>query len=1058
MFVHRLKLRSPQLLPTWIQRPDLSGRFDPSASVLSIIAAPGYGKTVLAAQRYEAWTGPKAWYSLDSDDADLAVFAVHLDTMIRSLGAKPPFDGDTWRVGSPKEVGSIFAEMLAATPSPPLVVFDDVDALEGSRSITALEEFMRRATRGGAAFVVTGRSMPLALHAFAVGSRLVTVTAGDLAFNAAESRAYLARTTRDGRDQSSLERLAERAEGWPAGLALVATAASLGNAPAAPDVLGTPDDQTRPLLFAYLAEEVLDGLGDDERLFLLETSILDVLDAELCNALTQREDAGGILSSLCARGLFVTHHTGEAYKTHQLFHEFLHDTLLRTRDRADIADLHRRAAAVLEQRGDRPGQIEHLLDAGDLEDAAAVLETAAFAMLSGGLLARVAPFLQRVGSTRIEASPTLLIARGKLAQLRGDWDPALASLERAIRDARELEQYDVLAEAVRVLAPILASRGEFVHLLELLDQTLMLGDKLTESTRTALSMTLGAVLLENDRFDDALRVFGEIMPSLTARGDLALQGMVLHNTGVAHVRRGDPYAALVFYERALKVKRSVGQRVSALLTLNNRINLLRLLGDYDDAETLTREFLAEAYDIGNAHLVAHAHENEGALKLVRGDAAAAQVAFSKGQAACDPADVVVLPDVLQGLGRTALALERYTDADEACAKAINLLRTAKRLAFTAPVLVTRLECAIASGEVPRAVALAGEALAAVADAPDAVMIASVNLDVAAALAAVLPQLPADDVAQAEGLAASAATTALALVHQRDYRFLMRTKAAFAQLQPHFRRWGIGTALESHATAAAPSLRIDMLGGFRIHVRGEPLPPQAWKRRKARDILALLVSLRGTSVPRSRLTDLFWADAEADAAHDNLRVTISAIRKAVGDVVKFEGNAYRFVAPPGAQVDIDLFEAHLEGARQALGSGRHDVARREYAAAAELYRGEFLDGIEDDGWQWRERERLHAAALEALRWLAADAEGDPEFRRHILERLLEIAPFELDAVRRRLDLMAAELRVVDARRDYDAWKARYRATVGVEPPEIWRPPPVIPDAATARVRDLSQAPA
>ncbi len=1057
MFVHRLKLRSPQLLPSWIPRPALSGRFHPSASVLSIVASPGYGKTVLAAQHYEAWTGPKAWYSLDRDDADLAVFAVHLETMIRSLGAKPPFDGDTWRVGSPKEVGSIFAEMLAEAQTPPLVVFDDVDALEGGRSLPALDEFLKRATRGGAVFIVTGRSMPLALHGFAAGSRLVTVTAGDLAFDAAESRAYLSRATQHGPDESALDQLAERAEGWPAGLALVATAASLTGAPAGPDVLTAPDDQTRPLLFAYLAAEVLDGLAAGERQFLLETSILDVLNAELCDAVTQRCDAAAILPSLCTRGLFVTRHTGDAYKTHQLFREFLHDTLLRTGDRVDIATLHRRAGVTLAQRGDRSGQIAHLLDAGDLDDAAAALETAAFAMLSAGLLERVASFLGRIGHTRIESSPTLLIARGRLAQLRGDWDIARASLERAIRDARERREHGVLAEAVRVLAPILASRGEFVQLLTLLEGALALGDRLSEPSRTALLMTLGAVLLENDRFDDALEVFGQIMPSVVVRGDLALQGMVLHNTGVAHARRGDPYAALVFYERALKVKRSAGQRVSALLTSGNRINLLRLLGDYDEAESLTRQFLEDAYDIGDAHLVAHAHENEGALKLMRGDCAAAHVAFCKAQEACDPADVLVLPDVLHGLARAAFASEQYADADDACLKAIGLLRAAKRRAFTAPMLVTRLECAIAAGELPRVLALAGEAVAAVADAPDAVLIASVNLDVAAALVGVLTHLPSSAAEEAERLAAGAAAIAAALLHQRDYRFLVRTKAAFAALQPHFRRWGIGAEFESHKAPVAPPLRIEMLGGFRIYVHGEPLPPQAWKRRRARDILAFLVSLRGASVLRSRLTDLFWSDAEADAAHDNLRVTISAVRKAVGDVVKFEGNAYRFVNPPDTLLDIDLFEAHLEAARHALSTGHHDIARREYAAAAELYRGEFLDGIEDGGWQWRERERLHAAALEALRWLAADSEGDPEFRRHVLERLLEIAPFEIDAVRRRLDFMTAEMRVSDAQRDYDVWKARYRATVGAEPPEVWRPPLEV-SAAVARVRDLSQAPA
>ena len=51
-------------------------------------------------------------------------------------------------------------------------------------------------------------------------------------------------------------------------------------------------------------------------------------------------------------------------------------------------------------------------------------------------------------------------------------------------------------------------------------------------------------------------------------------------------------------------------------------------------------------------------------------------------------------------------------------------------------------------------------------------------------------------------------------------------------------------------------------------------PESWKRRKARDIFAYLVTSRGRSVPRSRLADLYWPELDADAANDNLRVTIS----------------------------------------------------------------------------------------------------------------------------------------------------------------------------------------
>jgi DNA-binding SARP family transcriptional activator len=212
-----------------------------------------------------------------------------------------------------------------------------------------------------------------------------------------------------------------------------------------------------------------------------------------------------------------------------------------------------------------------------------------------------------------------------------------------------------------------------------------------------------------------------------------------------------------------------------------------------------------------------------------------------------------------------------------------------------------------------------------------------------------------------------------------------------------------------------------------------------------------VSLRGRGVPRARLIDLYWPETDADAAHDNLRVTISAIRKAVGDVVKFESNGYRFVPLPNTIVDAELFDEHIESARQALASGAHDSVRHGFISAIDLYRGEFLEGIEDGGWQWRERERLRAACLEALRWLAADRGGDANLRRLALERLLDVAPFDINAVRMRLELMAAEMRHAEARRDYEEWKARYRATIGADPPEVW--PATAPANASNHVRAL-----
>jgi DNA-binding SARP family transcriptional activator/Tfp pilus assembly protein PilF len=756
----------------------------------------------------------------------------------------------------------------------------------------------------------------------------------------------------------------------------------------------------------------------------------------------QTTRSGEILASLAKRGLFVSRRSDDAYSYHQLFRESLRHSLERSRQPQEVAALHRRVADVLVERGDVAGAIAHALDAGDAEHAAAMLEESGPSLLRVGLVSAVGALLPRIDAARIQRSPALLMALGRVQRERGEWDAALATLERGILAARVAGAYDVLADSVRYCASVLASRGEFERLRGMLDDALALGTLLSDESVTTLRMTLAAVYIEIDRFEDALAIFREITPSVIARGDYASQGSVLHNTAVAHLRRGDLYAGLAMYERALKLKRSSGQRVSSLLTLGDLVYTRTLLGDLDEADRLCEDLLHEAYDIGNNALVAHAHENLGVLRLARGDFEGAAKAFGEALRACDPGDVLVLPDIQHGLARCSLQRGEISEADELCSVAIGIFRGAGKQQQLAPILLTRAEVLAKRGDLLAARAVASDAIESANKGADAVLQAMTCLDTAAFLVRLAQQLPRNEAASADLRAAEAATTAVALLHQRDYRFLLRTRAAaFAELRDHLRRWNVGLSLvpEIPGDRAASGLQVEMLGGLRVSVDGQPLAPEAWKRRKARDIFAYLVSLHGRSVTRARLADLYWPEADADAAHDNLRVTISAIRKAVGDVVRFEANGYRFAAPPETVVDIERFDDHIEAGRQAVARGDSAEARRRYRAAADLYSGEFLDGMEEGGWQWHERERLRAACLEGLRWLASDRE-DPKASRLALERLLEVAPFDLDAVRMRLDALVREMRLGEARRHYDDWRARYRAAVGADPPDVWDPEP------------------
>ncbi len=1039
MFVHRLKLRAPQLLPLWIERDEIERRFHAGIRVFSIVAAAGFGKTVSAAQLYAAFEGPKFWYSLDLSDGDLAVFAMHLEAMVEGVAGVREFGGEAWRQGSPREVGANFAERLAEISPPPLVVFDDVHAIADTRAALTLATLLERGVRAGVSFVLAGRSMPVSLHQIAASAQYASVLANDLAFAPDEARRYFLRAGRARVPNPATGALLRMAEGWPAGLALIAsrsTAAGAATAMHAPH-----GDETRRLLFDYLATEVLAALGERERRLLLNTSILEDLDASLCDVLLGTEDAREILASLAARGLFVTRRGEDAFSCHQLFREFLLDHLKAVAGGAGVALLHRRAARALEAAGERPASIGHLVRAGDLDEAATALEQTARAMLQEGLISSVSRILDALGPGRIDASPLLMTALGRVQRERNLWDDALRSLECAMTLARARREHDVYADALRFWSPMIASRGELDRLQASLYEALTLAPPVSETTATALRVTLGSVFLERGRFDEALAVFREVMPIVINRGDQHTHGVLLNNMAVSHQRRGDPYASIPSYERALKVKYAGGQRISALATLANLALARRVVGELDEAERLVDELLAQAQDVGTSAVLAHGLELQGGIRFDRGDVSGAEAAYNAALATIDTADVLERPDIVYGLARCAAASGRFELALDRCTEAVTAMRAVGRTEECAPAEILRAAALAALGDPAGALGVLRGARALTAAGSDDVNSATCALEAAEVALRIEPLLGAER-PEAERIAREGLATAVGLIHERGYRFLLRTRAAaFVAVRPAFARFGIGASLFPETSAeppAAPPLHIELFGGLRLERAGIPVPEGAWKRRKARDIFTQLVSLRGRSIPRARLVDLYWPDVEADAGHDNLRVTITAIRKAAGDVVKFHVNGYRFVAPAGTFVDVERFEDDVERGRAAIGRGDPASAVPAFRAAVRRYTGDFLDGMDDGNWQWQERERLRAAYLEALRHLARSGDVERADRRAMVDRILAAAPFDLDAIRLRLDDLVDRGRVDEARREYAAWRARYQVTIGAEAALIWRP--------------------
>ena len=107
----------------------------------------------------------------------------------------------------------------------------------------------------------------------------------------------------------------------------------------------------------------------------------------------------------------------------------------------------------------------------------------------------------------------------------------------------------------------------------------------------------------------------------------------------------------------------------------------------------------------------------------------------------------------------------------------------------------------------------------------------------------------------------------------------------------------------------------------------------------------------------------WPDASKTQLHNNFRVTLHHLRRALGrqEWILFEDGSYRFNRSLAHWVDFETFETHVAAAKKSLDA---DQAIADLEAAVGIYRGDFLENLGSD-WPILHREelrRLHQGAL------------------------------------------------------------------------------------------------
>jgi LuxR family transcriptional regulator, maltose regulon positive regulatory protein len=521
-------LETKLYIPRWpaglVTRPGLTARVrDGVRGKLTVVTAPaGFGKTTLLAEwiAHRGTDEPRvAWVSLDAGDNDPAFFWT---CIVRALQGIRPGAGqqilEALEAGTAPDAAALATLLndLATLDGDVVLVLDDYHVIETPAIHSALAFVLDHLPPRLHLVLATRAEPPLPLARMRARGELTEVRARDLRFTEEETAAFFGRVMTLDLSVADLARLEQRTEGWIAGLKLAALSMQ-GHGDVGGFIRSFSGD-TR-YVADYLIEEVLEGEPERTRQFLLDTSILERLNAAVCDVVTGESGSQAMLDSLERRNLFIValDDRREWYRYHHLFADVLQAYAQRA-DADRVRVLHRRASEWNEQHGAIVEAVRHAELARDVDRVADILER--------HWPARDRSYESRRWLDRVKALPAAVVSARPALNLGYAWAllnaGELDAAERRLREVEttlDAELHPTLAwEAASARIYLSQSRGDGVGSAEHARRALDLvpaGDHVAHATASAL---LALALWAQGDLEAAHQTFSAALGSMRSAG------------------------------------------------------------------------------------------------------------------------------------------------------------------------------------------------------------------------------------------------------------------------------------------------------------------------------------------------------------------------------------------------------------------------------------------------------------------------------------------------------------------------------------------------------------
>lgn len=595
------KLLPPLFKKQYLRREHLLRQLQENLDkkLIVLCAGAGYGKTTLLSSLVQTIDHRWVWLSLDSFDADWAVFLHYLCAGLREK--LPWIEADDLIIPESLEKSRVLLSRLVSELSKLdeelVLIFDDFHEVDGSDSVEVVMNFLLRYAPSRSHLIISGRWCPhlRQIPRLQAHGEVFQLDQEDLRFSPAETYCLFRKSYGLSISLREAAALTKDMEGWPLSLNLVCQSYRW---------VKEADRRAMPAarqqeLFEFLVYDVLYYESPDINDFLQRSSILGRMSPSLCDAVLDIDQSARFLEDLVRRNIFTERLEGKDrwYYYHQEFHQCLQRQLALHKGTQEIRELHHRAGQWFEEEGKWNEAVHHYLAAQSYDDAARIVQNIGEKMLAIGRLETLSGWLDSFPPGFLAAHAELLFLQGRTFQLLERFAEALEAHLSARQLFGKQNDRDGQARALSQIGLAYYNLGDYLAAWRTMKQAVEeLGQDKNRYPEVLVSLGLTCADLRS--ITEGAAFIEEAAQIYQARGDVQDLVRSLYYLASLRTHAGDLELALSGIQRSKMLHQMAG--------LDERL-LCRILNVMGQIQWLRGDFAAALLTLREAQEIAQKH-------------------------------------------------------------------------------------------------------------------------------------------------------------------------------------------------------------------------------------------------------------------------------------------------------------------------------------------------------------------------------------------------------------------------------------------------------------------